>query len=138
MADCEETLRELYAYLDHELTAPTHASVAAHLEGCLDCLQVFDFQAELRMVIAQKCREQHVPASLIARVQACFGIEATPAGGPTSPLSSGGSPFSTDGAGFIDQAAPAHGLPSPALPPHGLAGQGLPGQGLPGQGFPSF
>ena len=98
MADCEETLRELYAYLDHELAGPTHAAVAAHLEGCLDCLQVFDFQAELRIVIAQKCREQQVPASLLARIQACFGLEAPPAAGPSSalpgsPLSAGPSPF---------------------------------------------
>jgi len=100
MADCEETLRELYAYLDHELTAPTHAAVAAHLEGCLDCLQVFDFQAELRIVIAQKCREQHVPASLMARVQACFSGEATAADGSTSPLSPGSSPFATGSPNF--------------------------------------
>jgi mycothiol system anti-sigma-R factor len=56
MADCEETLRELYTYLDGELPTDSEHTVAAHLEGCLDCLQAFDFHAELRAVIAKKCR----------------------------------------------------------------------------------
>ncbi|MCU1358767.1 MAG: rsrA, partial [Ilumatobacteraceae bacterium] len=50
MADCNETLRELDAFLDHELTAETHVAIRAHLEGCPDCLQTFDFHAELRTV----------------------------------------------------------------------------------------
>jgi mycothiol system anti-sigma-R factor len=75
MADCNETLRELYTYLDGELPDASRHAVTAHLEGCLDCLQAFDFHAELRTVIAQKCRESEVPPGLLDKVRRCFGID---------------------------------------------------------------
>jgi anti-sigma factor (TIGR02949 family) len=74
MADCDDTLRELYTYLDGELTSQTHDAIDSHLNGCMDCLQVYDFQAELRTVIARKAREQQVPPSLLRKVQDCFGL----------------------------------------------------------------
>ncbi len=74
MADCDDTLRELYTYLDGELSPKTHDAIASHLHGCLDCLQAYDFQAELRTVIARKAREDQVPASLLRKVQECFGL----------------------------------------------------------------
>ena len=49
-----EILRELEPFLDGELSPEAWQSVHAHLDGCLDCLQVFDFHAELRMVIAEE------------------------------------------------------------------------------------
>jgi mycothiol system anti-sigma-R factor len=77
MADCEDTLRELYTYLDNELLPGTRKAIDAHLHGCMDCLQAFDFHAELRMVIAKKCREQDVPPGLMERVRNCFGVDET-------------------------------------------------------------
>ncbi len=76
MADCEETLRELYSYLDHELQPDGRHAIEAHLSGCMDCLQAFDFQAELRTVIAKKCREQEVPPGLLEKVRNCFGVDS--------------------------------------------------------------
>ena len=58
MADCNETLREMEAFLDGELTEDATLALHAHLEGCQDCLQAFDFQAELKAVIAEKCRQR--------------------------------------------------------------------------------
>ena len=56
-ADCNETLRELEAFLDGELSdEDAGRAIRAHLEGCPDCLQAFDFHAELKAVIATKCR----------------------------------------------------------------------------------
>ena len=77
MADCEETLRELYSYLDHELQPNGRQAIEAHLSGCMDCLQAFHFQAELRTVIAKKCREHDVPPGLLEKVRNCFGIDGT-------------------------------------------------------------
>lgn len=74
MSDCEEILEELYEFLDGELTPETKESIRRHLDGCLDCLHIFDFHAELRMVIAAKCRDE-VPPGLLERVQQCFGAE---------------------------------------------------------------
>lgn len=73
MADCNETLRELEAFLDGELSAHTHQSIQSHLEGCLDCLQAFDFHAELRMVIVDKCHQDEMPPGLLAKIEQCFG-----------------------------------------------------------------
>jgi mycothiol system anti-sigma-R factor len=76
MADCNETLHELYTFLDGELGPELRSAVQGHLNGCMDCLQVFDFHAELRMVIRAKCVEQQVPPGLMERVQGCFGPDA--------------------------------------------------------------
>ena len=67
MADCKQTLRELDAFLDDELSPTTREQIHNHLDGCVDCLQAFDFQAELKQVIAYKCRDE-VPETLKARV----------------------------------------------------------------------
>jgi mycothiol system anti-sigma-R factor len=80
MADCEETLRELETYLDGETTVEVHERVHAHLAGCLDCLHAFDFHAELKMVIAEKCHSEQLPPGLLDRIEACFGIEGSTPG----------------------------------------------------------
>jgi mycothiol system anti-sigma-R factor len=73
MADCDDTLRELETYLDDELSPDALHSIQAHLDGCLDCLHVFDFHAELRQVIARKCHEDALPPGLLAKIEDCFG-----------------------------------------------------------------
>lgn len=72
MSDCEETMRELETYLDGELMGPKHDLVHQHLGGCLDCAQALDFQAELRGVIREKCRNDELPAGLVARIEQCL------------------------------------------------------------------
>jgi anti-sigma factor (TIGR02949 family) len=72
-SDCNETLRELELVLDHELSEPARQTIHAHLEGCPDCLQAFDFHAELKVVIATKCQNDEMPAGLLAKIQQCFG-----------------------------------------------------------------
>ncbi|WP_334141853.1 mycothiol system anti-sigma-R factor [Rhabdothermincola sp.] len=66
--DCNEALRELYVFLDGELTEERRSVIARHLDDCNPCLEVFDFEAELRLVIQQKCREQ-VPPELRQRIE---------------------------------------------------------------------
>jgi mycothiol system anti-sigma-R factor len=73
MADCNDTLRELEAFLDNELTETTVFAIRAHLDGCMDCLQAFDFHAELKIVVAQKCRNDEMPPGLLAKIERCFG-----------------------------------------------------------------
>jgi mycothiol system anti-sigma-R factor len=73
MADCNETLRELNTFLDGELAPQTHSAIRAHLEGCPDCLEAFDFHAELKIVVAQKCHNDEMPPGLLAKIENCFG-----------------------------------------------------------------
>lgn len=72
MTDCNETLRELETFLDGELTEDALANIRAHLEGCPDCYQAFDFQAELKIVIAAKCHRDEMPAGLLSRIEQCL------------------------------------------------------------------
>ena len=73
MADCDDTLRELETFLDHEIGDDARTAIEAHLDGCLDCLQAYDFHAELRMVIAAKCQNDELPPDLLSKIERCFG-----------------------------------------------------------------
>lgn len=76
-ARCTETLRELHTYIDDQLAAEVKVLVDEHLLECVDCMQAFDFHAELKIVIARKCRsDAPLPGSLLERIEACFGIDA--------------------------------------------------------------
>lgn len=75
MSDCNETLRELHAFLDGELSDETQAHIHLHLEGCVDCLQAFDFHAELKTVIQRKCSNDELPPGLLERIETCFNTD---------------------------------------------------------------
>jgi mycothiol system anti-sigma-R factor len=66
--DCEAALAEIYTYLDGELTDEKRLLIAGHLEGCNPCIEAFDFEAELRMVISTRCRNDDVPETLRIRI----------------------------------------------------------------------
>ncbi len=80
MADCEKTLRELETFLDGELSEASRSTIHDHLEGCPDCLSAFDFQSELKSVIATKCRNDEMPPGLLSRLEQCLQTELTPEG----------------------------------------------------------
>jgi mycothiol system anti-sigma-R factor len=73
MADCSDTLRALQTFLDGELSDDAQEGIRHHLDGCLDCLQAYDFHAELKTVIATKCHNDEMPPDLLARIEQCFG-----------------------------------------------------------------
>jgi hypothetical protein len=43
-----------------------------HIEGCVDCLQAFEFHAELKTVIRRKCSNDELPPGLLAKIELCF------------------------------------------------------------------
>ena len=61
--ECDEAISELYRYLDGELDAESIAHVENHLRKCSPCLEAYDFEAELRQMIAAKSA-QEMPAEL--------------------------------------------------------------------------
>jgi len=65
--NCDDALHELYGYLDGELTVERRTIIQQHLDDCPPCYEAFDFEAELRIVIARKCTET-VPDSLKQRI----------------------------------------------------------------------
>jgi len=77
--DCDDALHELYGYLDGELTVERRTIIQRHLDDCPPCYEAFDFEAELRIVIARKCTEQ-VPDSLKQRIADALEKETGGAG----------------------------------------------------------
>jgi mycothiol system anti-sigma-R factor len=66
--DCTDALNTLYHFLDGELTPERRRAIQRHLEQCSPCLAAYDFEAELKLVVARCCREEHVPESLKQRI----------------------------------------------------------------------
>ena len=57
-SECREALETLYNFLDGELTEQRRQEIQQHLDECSPCLEAFDFEAELKIVIARQCRDQ--------------------------------------------------------------------------------
>ncbi|MGH9075968.1 MAG: mycothiol system anti-sigma-R factor [Acidimicrobiales bacterium] len=64
---CREALETLYHFLDGELTEQRRRDIQQHLDECSPCLEAFDFEAELKLVVARHCRDR-VPEQLRLRV----------------------------------------------------------------------
>jgi mycothiol system anti-sigma-R factor len=73
--DCDEAVHQLYHYLDGELTDERRVKITEHLNFCGPCGGAAEFEAELRQVIANKCRD-HVPESLRERIAKAIDEES--------------------------------------------------------------
>jgi mycothiol system anti-sigma-R factor len=71
---CDETIERLYTYLDGELTEQRRVEITRHLDLCGPCVDAYGFEAELRKVIASRCKD-HVPDDLINRVASALQEE---------------------------------------------------------------
>ena len=70
--DCDEAIVRLYEYVDGELTVWRRQAITRHLDECPPCAEGFDFEIELRQVIAMKCRDE-VPPALKRRIAEAIG-----------------------------------------------------------------
>ena len=73
---CDVAIRQLYDYLHDELTDERRTLIRQHLDDCSPCLEVFDFEAELRVVISRRCQER-VSIELRQRIAAAIGYVET-------------------------------------------------------------
>jgi mycothiol system anti-sigma-R factor len=73
--DCEDAILRIYQYLDGELTVWRRRAITRHLDECPPCAHGFDFEIELRQVIAMKCRDE-VPPDLKRRIAEAIGLSA--------------------------------------------------------------
>jgi mycothiol system anti-sigma-R factor len=71
---CQDAIATLYSYLDGELTPERRQDIRRHLDECSPCFQAFGFEAELKALIASKCRDE-VPESLRQRIAQVLGAE---------------------------------------------------------------
>jgi mycothiol system anti-sigma-R factor len=72
--DCTTAIQQLYVYLDGELTEERRIQISEHLDYCGPCAGAAVFEAELRVVIANRCKD-HVPESLRDRIAALIEAE---------------------------------------------------------------
>lgn len=72
--DCDKAAYRMYYYLDGEITVWRRWKITRHLNRCPPCAQGFDFEIELRQVIASRCRDE-VPPELKHKVADSLGIE---------------------------------------------------------------
>jgi anti-sigma factor (TIGR02949 family) len=66
--DCSAMLKRLYNFLDGELTDDRRNKIQNHLDSCPTCFSAFDFEAELRDIVARKSKSQ-VPAELAEKIR---------------------------------------------------------------------
>jgi mycothiol system anti-sigma-R factor len=73
--NCDEAVHQLYHFLDGELTEERRTEIAVHLTYCGPCSGAAEFEAELRVVIANHCKDR-VPESLIRRIAEAIDEES--------------------------------------------------------------
>ena len=74
--DCEETVRRLWDYLDHELTDAEVRAVDAHLAECERCPQHFEFERAFLGAVRAARAEKGAHAALHDRVRTILQLEA--------------------------------------------------------------
>lgn len=72
MLDCDEVMRQLWDFLDHELTPDAEAAVKAHLALCKRCYPQLDFEESFLRALAASRREHSRPEEIKARVLAAL------------------------------------------------------------------
>src|SRR5579862_8540831 len=75
ITDCSDAVRQLYAFMDDELTSDLRVAFQTHLDACGPCVEIVTFEAELRRVIANRCQDR-VPEELRLRIAAAISLEA--------------------------------------------------------------
>lgn len=64
---CEEALKRLFAYLDHELHGRRHEEMDRHLKTCRSCFSRAEFERRLKTQLAEVGQEK-APANLEQRI----------------------------------------------------------------------
>lgn len=57
MLDCESVMRQLWDYLDGELTPERMAAIRAHIELCKRCYPQYEFERSFLDVVAARARQ---------------------------------------------------------------------------------
>jgi anti-sigma factor (TIGR02949 family) len=65
--ECQEVLQNLHTFLDGECPDSLERALRIHLRLCPPCIDRADFETELRVIIASRCRDE-APSSLLDRI----------------------------------------------------------------------
>ena len=72
MLDCDSVMRQLWDYLDDELTADRMDAIREHLTMCGRCQPQAEFEQAFLKALARARREHSNPPSLAQRVRAAL------------------------------------------------------------------
>lgn len=61
---CKDCADKLDSFLDRELSDTEALEVQLHLEGCPDCMDHYEFEAQLKRLVKHSCDCDTAPASL--------------------------------------------------------------------------
>lgn len=75
MLDCDAVMRQLWDYLDGELTADRMDAIREHVKMCDRCHPQAEFERTFLHAVAQARREPSNPAGLAARVRAALAAK---------------------------------------------------------------
>jgi len=78
MLTCDDVMRQLWDYLDAELTPDRMAAVAAHLSVCTRCYPQYDFERAFLKAVRAAQRDHPVSPTLRVRVQEALRAEGFP------------------------------------------------------------
>lgn len=67
--DCEEAVRRLAAYLDHELDPRESEELEQHLETCRSCYSRAEFERRLKEKLRRNLKTDDVPADFEERMR---------------------------------------------------------------------
>jgi anti-sigma factor (TIGR02949 family) len=73
--NCDDVLRQLYSFIDGWLTDDRRSRITNHLDECGHCVDAYDFEAELRSVVARHAYCE-VPAELKQRIFSLLSTES--------------------------------------------------------------
>lgn len=74
MADCNDTIEQLYAYLDSVIDDTLRVEIDEHLHICPDCQGRIEFEHSLKIAIRERSNEEPVSDELRKRLLDCFNI----------------------------------------------------------------
>lgn len=66
--DCQEALRRLFEFLDHEIEEADGDRIRQHLADCEPCLGEYGIEEQVRKIVKRSCSE-HAPAELHVRIR---------------------------------------------------------------------
>lgn len=75
MLDCDAVMRQLWDYLDDELTPEREGAVRAHLAVCQRCHPQYDFEASFLRALSAARQKHSSPDTLRERVLGALRLE---------------------------------------------------------------
>jgi len=70
--DCTDVLRNLYAFHDKELSEAEADEIREHLMACEPCLDHYQVEDAMRLLIRSCCASEKAPEQLRMRVRATY------------------------------------------------------------------